>query len=359
MTTYALEGPKWATPIVTWAFAPAGGMFSSGVTGDFQSLVLAAFARWDDLINIGFQQVSTPAVANILVGFSDFGSTSAQVGETDYGYLPTAGTFVSGVKIRIEDPTERPAPVVNGTPQYQGTQATVEQVLLHEIGHAIGLAHDDSPAALMYGQASSQNRDIAQSDMDGIHQIYAAPAFTQINTANNAITHPDGVAYSGPVNYLAREYIYNGTDPVVIGSSQANVFIKGGPGDDAIAVTSGQNVLDGGTGSNFLVGGTGNDQFYVDGRGGQVSWGTFVNFHAGDSATLFGFDPAIATRVWSPAAEGAVGYTGATIHASLYGQGINSSMTFANITQTQADHFVITTGTTSDGVKYMLIVNPG
>ena len=25
MTTYALEGPKWATPIVTWAFAPAGG----------------------------------------------------------------------------------------------------------------------------------------------------------------------------------------------------------------------------------------------------------------------------------------------------------------------------------------------
>ena len=89
MTTYAFEGPKWATPIVTWAFAPAGGMFSSGVTGDFQSLVLAAFARWDDLINIGFQQVSTPAVANILVGFSDFGSTSAQVGETDYGYLPT------------------------------------------------------------------------------------------------------------------------------------------------------------------------------------------------------------------------------------------------------------------------------
>ena len=358
MLSYALEGPRWTSPTVTWAFAASGGTFSSAITGLYQDLVQAAFARWDDLINIGFQQVSTPATANIVVGFSTFGAANGQVGETDFGYYPTAGTFVSGVKVRIEDPAERAAPIVNGTPQYQGTQATVSQVILHEVGHAIGLDHDSSPTALMYAQASSQNRDVAASDIDGIHQLYAAPSFTLIDTTANVTTHPDGVAYNGPVSYLARQYLYGGTNAVVIGSSQANVFIKGGAKDDALAVTSGQNVLDGGTGSNFLVGGTGNDTFFVDGRGGQISWGTLVNFHPGDSATLFGFDPAISTRTWSATPEGAAGYQGATIHADLFRQGVNSSITFAGATQADVNRYVITTGTTVDGNVYLSVVNP-
>ena len=85
MPTYVLEGPKWKSPTVTWAFAATGGTFSSVMTGLYQDLVQAAFARWDDLINIGFQQVSTPATANIVVGFTTFGTINRQVGDTDYG----------------------------------------------------------------------------------------------------------------------------------------------------------------------------------------------------------------------------------------------------------------------------------
>ena len=345
MSTYALEGPKWTIPIVTWAFAaPAPGVFSATITGAYQDLVQAAFARWDDLIDIGLPMISTPATADIVVGFADFGATVPQVGETDYSYGGTSLSFVPGVKIRVEDPTERSAPIVDGTATYQGTQATLNQVVLHEIGHALGLNHDSSQLALMYTQASALNRDINQSDMDAIHQLYAAPAFAQTDTVTGVGTHPHGDTYSGPVSYLTRQYVYTGPDAVAMAANQPNVFLKGGPLDDALTVVSGRNVLDGGTGSNFLTGGTGEDEFYVDGRGGQVSWGTLVNFHAGDKATFWGFDPAISTRVWSASPEGANGYKGATMHADLFGTGVNASITFAGLAQEQVDHFSIVAG---------------
>ena len=69
------------------------------------------------------------------------------------------------------------------------------------------------------------------------------------------------------------------------------MFLKGNAGDDALQVTSGSNVVDGGAGSNFLVGATGADggydTFFVDAcNAGQATWDTLVNFHVGDAVTL-------------------------------------------------------------------------
>ena len=57
----------------------------------------------------------------------------------------------------------------------------------------------------------------------------------------------------------------------------------------SVAGVNGDNLLDAGANSNFLVGGSGSDTFYLDERAiTSNSWSTIVNFHSGDSATLWG-----------------------------------------------------------------------
>jgi hypothetical protein len=98
----------------------------------------------------------------------------------------------------------------------------------------------------MYPTDGSANRDLNQSDLDGIHALYAPPSYALTDTTTGASSHPYGETYSGPVSYLNEQFIYSGADNVAIASAAPNVFIHGGSGNDAIAVSSGQNVLDGG-----------------------------------------------------------------------------------------------------------------
>lgn len=167
-----------------------------------------------------------------------------------------------------------------------------------------------------------------------------------------------GVPYSGPVAGLQFQYLWNSPDSAAIAGKVNNMFLKGNSGDDALSVTGGSNVLDGSTGSNFLVGGDGtdggSDTFFVDGRGGGVTWSTIVHFHPGDQATIFGFT-AQSTLPWT-ASDGVTGYTGATIHSELggAGTGVNGSITFADINMDTASQFAFTTGNVG-GNDYLLI----
>ena len=355
MPSYSLEGPKWTTRVVTWSFAGPGGVFSAAVTPAYQSAVQRAVAAWDDAAGITLVQVADSAAADIRIGFSRFGLGAAQIGLTNYSYVPgAAAAFLPGVTVAVEDPSERE--VVGGI--YAGTQTSLAQVALHEVGHALGLGHAADPAAVMHPVATTANQVFDGTDLDGIHALYGAPAFSMTDTATGASSHPDGTAYTGPVSYLQQQFILAGPDGVAVAAQAPNVFIHTGSGNDAISVSSGQNVLDGGQGSNFLVGGGGNDTFFLDGRGGQVTWGTLVNFHPGDTATLWGFMGGTSTYAWADG-EGAAGFTGRTLHADLTGGGgVTASVTFAGLTAADTGRFSITTGAVG-GSPYLAITSVG
>jgi serralysin len=88
----------------------------------------------------------------------------------------------------------------------------------------------------------------------------------------------------------------------------------------AIAVSSGTNVLDGGTGSNFLSGGSGTDTFFVDDRSASADiWSTVSGFHDGDAATIWGVAPRDFGLAWMDG-QGTPGFTGLTLHATAPGQ---------------------------------------
>ncbi len=116
-------------------------------------------------------------------------------------------------------------------------------------------------------------------------------------------------------------------------ASPGNDFINLLAGDDAVNAGAGDDVIDGGSGSNFLTGGSGRDIFFLDGRGGEVSWATITDWQAGEELSLFGWRSGLSSAQWVDQA-GAEGFKGVTMHADLDGNGIvDASVTWAGLTR--------------------------
>jgi hypothetical protein len=157
---------------------------------------------------------------------------------------------------------------------------------------------------------------------DPLSKLPVGNNFTVADTSSGQNGTSAGTAYTGPVQGVSSQMAIVTTDSLNIVANVPNVFIHSGSGTDALDVSKagGSNVLDGGTGSNFLVGGSGNDTFFVDDRGATAdSWSTVNNFHAGDSATIWGVDPNSFALNWADG-QGANGFTGLTLHATSNGK---------------------------------------
>ncbi|WP_428486956.1 hypothetical protein [Rhodopila sp.] len=178
-------------------------------------------------------------------------------------------------------------------------------------------------------------------------------SISAFSTSSNQAIPVVAQAYTGPVAGLQDQYVNITSSNLNITVTTPNWFLHSGNGDDALAVTSGNNVLDGGGGSNFLTGGTGSDTFFVDGRGATADiWSTVVNFHAGDALTMFGVTPTSFTFDFEDG-QGAGGYTGLTLHATAPGSPTFSA-TFAGLTKADLTNGRLSesSGTEADGSTY-------
>ena len=156
---------------------------------------------------------------------------------------------------------------------------------------------------------------------------------------NRAAADVPADPYSGPLNWLVYEFPRTadtaGND-IILGTKEADL-INAGAGNDAIDGGAGDDVIDGGLGSSFLWGSGGVDNFFVDGRAAATSttWSTIADFTAGEHVTIWGYQPGVSKFFWV-ASDGMPGYTGATLHCDLDGNGLTDTLvTFAGLTQAQ------------------------
>ncbi|AXS81505.1 hypothetical protein HYN24_10170 [Dechloromonas sp. HYN0024] len=155
--------------------------------------------------------------------------------------------------------------------------------------------------------------------------IRSIPTPSYTTDAGNATP----TVYSGAVGFLEFQFLGGAVGEIVIGSKY-NDFINLLAGDDAADGAGGDDVLDGGIGSNFLTGGAGKDTFFLDGRGGSVTWSTITDFEAGDQVNIWGWQPNVSKLLLTQASAGASGFSGATYHYDLNNDGsIDTSITFA------------------------------
>lgn len=80
----------------------------------------------------------------------------------------------------------------------------VEAVLLHEVGHALGMGHSESPDAVMYGEGERgdiSKRELTEDDVVGVQSLY--PAGGEQAQAVGCSSAPGGLGLSGLLGLVA------------------------------------------------------------------------------------------------------------------------------------------------------------
>jgi predicted Zn-dependent protease len=178
-----LEGPRWPSNVITYSFATSNfagqpPLFSNLVTDPrYQAVVENAASAWSAVSGIQFQLVPDSPSVDIRVGFRLLHPMQGgDIGTTFWSW--SGPYFLPGTFLTVEDPSETPlVPLASGDFQYSGYSSALQQVVEHEFGHALGLAHNsDDPNAVMYpttGPSNNSGPDL--SDIQAIQSLYGPP----------------------------------------------------------------------------------------------------------------------------------------------------------------------------------------
>ena len=261
--SYVLNSYKWGSGVrgtsggtITWTFSsqlPSTSTFTADaivVPAEYQATIRAAFARWNQVGNFQFVEVTDGLNANIHVAFDELlGQGSSTLGLTYSRYSSTGSereayiSFDIGRRYRTADGTVYSSGSVSST----STIYNIYSIALHEIGHALGLGHENDFATLMNSFYSPNINDITNDEINGIQALYGA-------TGSSTPTSDDYASNTAT------------TGRITVGSSALG-NIETGSDSDWFAVT-----LTAGTSYRFdVIGGTLLDPYlYVRNSGGSL-----------------------------------------------------------------------------------------
>ncbi|WP_164854770.1 matrixin family metalloprotease [Devosia sp. 1566] len=322
MSGFVFTGAKWGNPSlgtsggqVTWSFAAAAAgafyMFDAQLGGAFQSLVRAAFDRWESLANIDLVEVSDSSSTNIRLGWDSMDGRGGTLGEARYSF------FQDGQMSKAEIAFDS-AENWSTDPRDAGFGTNFFAVAMHEIGHALGLGHPDDPQALMYPYLGPQ-MELDNWDAEGIINLYGRSGRTfgtvaadQFQGSFGADVYSGGdggdtlygaggddLLYGNPGEDLVfghegQDTIYGGQDRDTLYGGQDNDALFGNMSDDALFGNFANDYLHGGQGNDFLHGGQGDDTLIGgvanDTMNGGLGADRFVFAEGGGSDRIEGFN---------------------------------------------------------------------
>lgn len=288
------DGPDWnyatalAQPnVLSYTFSTASGNWVENeppstyvaFSAAQQGAVRQALTHASSITGIRFVETSDGMQADLHFASRDLASGYAATTQWGAGWSDNGTTLLS---YRADawiyfDSVEELQTFQNPTPGSMGYQ-----IILHELGHALGLKHPhEGTYTLSAAEDNTENTLLSYNWVGApksVYQEYDIAAF-------NWLYGGDGLGGLGFGDTGAQSLVIAGTtgnDSLVGGSG--NDTLAGGAGNDTLIGGAGNDGLDGGPGADLMDGGAGNDTYIVttgdvirdsggiDNVGAEVSW---------------------------------------------------------------------------------------
>ncbi|NIE80037.1 matrixin family metalloprotease [Asaia sp. As-1742] len=202
---------------ITWSFAQKNPgdtpLYAGSVQPVYQDAIKQALAEWSTATGLTFTNVADSASSDIRIGWGNLDTTnSGMAGTTFYG-KSSDGKSGQDV-IELENPMQdKLFATSDGGYTYDGTGVTLEQLALHEVGHALGLSESSDPNAIMFPELGNMNTGLDQTDVNEVKGVYhltsdtgvtdllrqASAAFTDGGAVNTSAVAATGETFDNPL----------------------------------------------------------------------------------------------------------------------------------------------------------------
>jgi hypothetical protein len=202
VTPYAVSGNAWPNPqLITISFMPDGTFLAYGMYGNYYSNLISALVKstgatypsqvenvilkaaqtWAQQTNINFTVVNDSGLPEGSIG------AGYEQGDPNFGDIRIGGANFTNIGDTSLAETYYPPQVNNyslaGDVEYNtgygfhiNAAYDLFTLSMHEIGHALGMAHSTSSSAVMYPYYTTVFTGLSSDDIAGIRSIYSGGA---------------------------------------------------------------------------------------------------------------------------------------------------------------------------------------